>query len=426
MDLNKIVSRAKAMITTPRLEWPIAAAEPDTVGGLFTNYIVVLAAIPAIATFIKISLIGTSVGFLGSFRLPFAWGLEQMVVSYILSLVGVFIGALVVDALAPSFGGEKNRVQALKAVAYGYTAYWVASIALIVPAIGWLVALLGAIYSIYLLNMGLPFTMKCPPEKAVGYTAVTIIVMIVIYFVIGLVVAGVTRMSGMNPYGAAFGTTGMNGLTDRQAGFAAGSAGAALDAYSKQIEKATQQMDAAQKTGDATAQGAALGAVMTAALGGGASKVEALPPDRLKPFIPETLDGLPRTQFSVQRNAALGMQMSTGTATYSDGGQHSLQLEISDTGSLKGLVGFASGFAGAEQDTETDTGYDKLYKSGGQLIHEKWDNRSSNGEYGVIVGDRFSVKVSGNAANIGELKSAVSALNLSGLASLKGEGVQSN
>jgi hypothetical protein len=90
------------------------------------------------------------------------------------------------------------------------------------------------------------------------------------------------------------------------------------------------------------------------------------------------------------------------------------------------LVGFAAGYAGAEQDTETDTGYDKLYKSGGQLIHEQWDNRSSNGEYGVIVGDRFSVKVSGNAANIGELKSAVGALDLSGLAALKGEGVQSN
>lgn len=424
MDLNKIVSRAKAMITAPRSEWPVAAAEPDTVGGLYTNYIILLAAIPVIATFLKTSLIGTSVGFLGSFRLPLGWGLEQMVVSYILSLVGAFIGALVVDALAPSFGGEKNQVQALKAVAYGYTAYWVASIALIVPGIGWLVALLGAIYSIYLLNMGLPFTMKCPPEKSVGYTAVTIIVMIVIYFVIGLVVAGVTRMSGMNPYGAAFSS--MRDLQDHQSGFAAGSTGAALDAYSKQIEKATQQMDAAQKSGDASAQGAALGAVMTAALGGGASKVEALAPDRLKPFIPETLDGLPRTQFSVQRNSALGMQMSTGTATYSDGGQHSLQLEISDTGSLKGLVGFAAGYAGAEQDTETDTGYDKLYKSGGQLIHEQWDNRSSNGEYGVIVGDRFSVKVSGNAANIGELKSAVGALDLSGLAALKGEGVQSN
>jgi Yip1 domain len=424
VDVNKITTRAKGMITTPRTEWPIAAAEPDTVGGLFSNYIIWLAALPPIATFLKVSLIGTSVGFLGSFHMPIGWGLEQMVVSYILSLVGVYIGALVVDALAPSFSGQKNPVQALKAVAYGYTAYWVASVAMIVPAIGWLVALLGALYSIYLLNMGLPFTMKCPPEKSVGYTAVTIIVMIVIYFVIGLVVSRVTLMTGLNPYSPAF-SSGMHDSRDH-GGFVAGSTGAAMDAYAQRIQKAGEQLDAAQKSGDSSAQGAALGAVMTAALGGGASKVEALAPDRLKPFIPDTLGGLPRTQISVERNGALGMQMATGTATYSDGAQHSLQLQIADTGSLKGLVGFAAGYAGAEQDTETDTGYDKIYKSGGELIHEKWDNRSSNGEYGVIVGDRFSVKVSGSAANIGELKSDVVSLNLSGLAALKGEGVQSN
>jgi len=120
------------------------------------------------------------------------------------------------------------------------------------------------------------------------------------------------------------------------------------------------------------------------------------------------------------------MQLSTGTAVYSDGAQHTLNLEITDTGSLKGLVGFAAGYGGAEQDTETDTGYDKLYKSGGQLIHEKWDNRSLSGEYGVVVGDRFSVKVSGNAASIDELKAATGSIDLSGLAALKSEGVQAN
>jgi hypothetical protein len=424
VDANKIIARAKAMVTSPRTEWPIAAAEPDTVGGLFSNYIIIMAAIPAIATFVKTSLIGTSVGFLGGFRLPIGWGLEQMVVAYVLSLVGVYVGALVVNALAPSFSGEKNQVQALKAVAYGYTAYWVASIALIIPGVGWLIALLGGLYSIYLLNMGLPVTMKCPPEKSVGYTAVTIIVMIVIYFLIGLVVGGVSTLSGMNPYGTVF-TSSLRDRAAERGGFVAGSTGAALQSYADNLQKASKQMDSAQKSGDSAAQGAAVGAMLGAALGSN-GKVEALAPDALKPFIPDTLNGLQRTQFSVQRNAALGMQMSTGTATYSDGAQHSLNLEISDTGSLKGLVGFATGYAGTEQDTETDTGYDKLYKSGGQLVHEKWDNRSSSGEYGVIVGDRFSVKVSGSASNIADLKAAVASINLSGLAALKNQGVQSN
>jgi hypothetical protein len=207
--------------------------------------------------------------------------------------------------------------------------------------------------------------------------------------------------------------------------FAAGSTGAALQAYADRMQQATKQMDAAQKSGDSNAQANAVGAMLGAALGNG-GKVESLAPDRIKPFLPDTLVGLKRTQMQVERNAAMGMQMSTGTATYSDGAQHTLNLEVTDTGSLKGLVGFAAGWAGVEQDSETDTGYDKTYKSGNQLVHEKWDNRSQYGEYATVVADRFSVKVSGNAASIDELKSAVASIDLSGLASLKNEGVQNN
>jgi hypothetical protein len=424
VDLNKIIARAKAMFLAPRSEWPTVAAEPATVGALFSGYIVILAAIPPIARFLSSAIIGTSLGFFGSFRLPIGWALESAIVTYVLSLVGVYISALIVDALAPSFSAEKNPVQALKVVAYSYTAYWVASIAIIIPALGWLIALVGALYSIYLLNMGLPFTMKCPPEKSIGYTAVIIIVSIVIYFVIGIVVASVGRFSGLSPFGAGFMNSSAPVYRDHGT-FAAGSAGAALQSYADNLSKASKQMDAAQKSGDSSAQANAVGAMLGAALGSN-GKVESLAPDRIKPFIPDTLDGLKRTQMSVQRNGALGMQMSTGTASYSDGAQHHLNLEITDTGSLKGLVGFAAGYAGTEQDTETDTGYDKIYKSGGQLVHEQWDNRSQSGEYGLVVGDRFSVKVAGNAADIGELKSAVSSIDLSGLAALKNEGVQSN
>ena len=48
MDANRIVGRAKGMLLTPRAEWPVAAAEPDTIGGLFSGYILVLAAIPVL------------------------------------------------------------------------------------------------------------------------------------------------------------------------------------------------------------------------------------------------------------------------------------------------------------------------------------------------------------------------------------------
>ena len=153
MDINKIITRAKSMLLTPRSEWPVVAAEPDTIGGLYSGYIVILAAIPAIVRFLSSTLIGVSVPFLGSYRLPMTAGLTTAVLTYVLALVGTFIVALIVDALAPTFGAEKNRVQALKTVAYAYTAYWVVSIIGIIPGLGLLAALAGGIYSVYLLNM---------------------------------------------------------------------------------------------------------------------------------------------------------------------------------------------------------------------------------------------------------------------------------
>lgn len=421
--IDNIVARVKSILLTPRSEWPVIAAEPQTVGGLYSHYIIVLAAIPAVVRFLSYSIIGVSVPFLGFYRVGITSALTTAIVSYVLSLVGIYILALIVDALAPTFGGEKNQVQALKVVAYSYTASWIASIIGIIPGFGLLAALAGAIYGIYLLNMGLPFVMKCPQDKAAGYTVVTVVVAIVVGFVLGLAISSVGR------YGNGFGQTpvGFGAPTpDKNTGtFASGSPGAAVQQWAKSVENASKQIDSAQKSGDANAQANALGQMLGAALGNG-GKVESLAPERIKPFVPDSLESLKRTQLTSERNAAMGMQISKATAVYSDGASHNLTLEIADTGALKGLVGFASGWAGVEEDKETEAGYEKTYKSGGQLVHEKWDNRSHYGEYGVIVGDRFSVTVSGNAANIDELKSAVSNVNLSALAALKNEGVQPN
>ena len=48
-----------------------------------------------------------------------------------------------------------------------------------------LLAAIGGIYSLYLLYLGLPMLMKAPADKAVGYTAVVVIVTIIVYIVAG-------------------------------------------------------------------------------------------------------------------------------------------------------------------------------------------------------------------------------------------------
>ncbi|MEO8012462.1 MAG: Yip1 family protein [Dokdonella sp.] len=416
MDFSRLIARVQAILLTPKTEWPVIAAEPDTVAGLYKNYILLLAAIPALAGFIKGSLIGYSM-FGMSMRTPIGSGIAGMIVTYALTLGVVYVLAIIINALAPSFGGEKNQVQALKASAYAYTASWVASIATIIPLIGWLIALAGAIYGIYLLFLGLPHTMRSPSDKAVGYTAVTVIIGFILSLVVGAIVGGITAVGTMAT-GAALGSGSDNVTIDRDSPFGK------LAAMGENIERQTKKIEAAQRSGDTEAQAAAASQMLGAVLGGG-DQVEALAPEAIKPFLPERLGNFKRESMSTERNAAMGVQVSTGQASYVDANGSRLQLEITDMGGAKGIMALA-GFAGIEQDRQTEYGYEKTYKQGGRLIHEQWDNSSRSGEFGIVLGDRFSVKLSGNGegldANI--LKSALTSLDLAGLEALKDKGVK--
>ena len=188
MDFEKLVARVRNILLTPKTEWPVIAAEPATSASIYLNYAMILAAIGPVASFIGMTVFGMSLPLVGTIKVPLATGILQMIVGYVLSLGMLYVMGLLVDALAPSFGGEKNFTQALKTVAYAYTAAWVVSVLNIVPLLGML-AIVGAIYSIYLIYIGLPHTMKCPPEKAGGYTAVIVLIGIVLSFCVGLVIA---------------------------------------------------------------------------------------------------------------------------------------------------------------------------------------------------------------------------------------------
>ena len=415
MDFNKLIVRAKAILFTPKTEWPVIAGEPATPPDLYKNYIVILAAIPAVFSFLRMSLIGISAPFAGTIRIGVVAGISSMIAGYVMSLIMVYVMALIIDALAPSFGGQKDRTQALKTVAYAYTASWIAGFGQIIPGLWTLIAIAGAIYSVYLLYLGLPNTMKCPPDKSAGYTAVAIIIAIVLGFVVAMVVGAISG-SGSFLRGGGF-TVG-----DRSdVKFDKDSPLGKLEQYTKNMEQASKQMETAQQSGNSNAQADAFKTMMGAALGGG--NVEALAPDRLKPFVPESLAGLPRTDVSVERNNAMGMQISEAHATYANEAGRSVRLEITDTGTAKGLLAFA-GWAGMEGEKQSSNGYEKTYRADGRLIHEEWSG--SSGEYTVVLGDRFTVELKGDADNIDQLKAALGELDLAALEALKNEGVKTN
>jgi hypothetical protein len=184
---RKLVDRVRAIILRPKEEWLVIDKEQTDVTTLFRTYVAPLAAIPPIATFLGTVIFGAP--YVGVARPTVGGAFFSALVSYVLSLVGVYIVARVIDYLAPRNGGQPNPIQAFKVSAYSSTPSWIAGIFSLVPALSAL-GILG-LYGVYLLYLGLPALMKVPQEKATGYTigviAVTIAVYVVIFIITGIV-----------------------------------------------------------------------------------------------------------------------------------------------------------------------------------------------------------------------------------------------
>lgn len=187
-----IIERAKDIILKPRETWARIDAEPATTQSIYVPYVMVLAAIGPIAQFIGGQVFGYS-GFGITFHPPLVGALISAILSYGLTLASTFVLALVIDGLAPNFGGQKNQIQALKVAAYSATAGWLVGIFGLVPPLA-ILGLLG-LYSLYLLYLGLPILMKVPQDKAIGYTVVVVIVAVVLFVIIGVIVAALTAPS---------------------------------------------------------------------------------------------------------------------------------------------------------------------------------------------------------------------------------------
>ena len=186
-----LVQRVQDILLKPKETWPVIDAEPGDAKSLFTDYVAVLAAIPPLASFV-----GMAWGGFGLLmRVPLLSSLVAAVVAYAVSLGMVLLLGFWVDKLAPSFGGTRNPVNAFKVVAYAMTPGFVAGALNLVPSLSVLGTLAG-LYGIYLLYLGLPVLMRCPPGKAAGYTTVVTIGGIAAGMVVGAVAAMLTPVMG--------------------------------------------------------------------------------------------------------------------------------------------------------------------------------------------------------------------------------------
>lgn len=182
-----IVQRVQSILLKPKEEWVKIKAEPTTVAQVFTSYVMILAAIPACFLFLGNILVGKRLPLVGVFRWPIGRALSYAVVSYILALASVYVFALVIDALAPTFSSTKSMSNAVKLAAYSMTPGWIAGVLYIIPGL-WALSVVASLYGIYLLYLGFDTPMmETPKDKVPGYMILSIVVVVVLYVVLGFV-----------------------------------------------------------------------------------------------------------------------------------------------------------------------------------------------------------------------------------------------
>ncbi|MET0364266.1 MAG: Yip1 family protein [Sphingobium sp.] len=374
---HSLVARAKAILLTPKTEWPTIAVEQKSITEILTGYAVPLAAIGPVASFLGGQIFGYG-AFGIHYRPSLVSGLSMAITSFVLSIVSLFVMMLIVEWLAPKFEGSATRLNAFKLVAYSMTASWVAGIFGIVPMLGWL-AIVG-LYSFYLFYTGVTPLLNVPSLKAMTFTVVTVICAVVLSLVVGAIAASVTAM---------FATPALLSDNDGALSGAVTVPGVGSIDVAK-IQEATKKAEAAANGTSKAVEATALQAVL-----------------------PASFAGFNRTSVESQ---SLGQTGSNAEARYEKDGQ-SFRLSVTDMSAMGAIasMGAAMGVSSNKQDAN---GYEKTETVDGRLVTEKWNTADKSGEYGTTLADRFMVKAEGQVDDIATLKDAVASIDADTLKAL--------
>ena len=187
--------RAMAILVDPLAEWAAIAREPGDPAYLLSRYVAVLTLIPAAFSFIGASWVGVVLPNAGLVRTPIVNGLFGAIFGYVLTCATVLLLGVIINLLAPLFGGRRNFDNAFKLAVFSFTPLWLAGIFLVLPGLRFL--MLTGFYGAYILWLGLPLMTKTPERKSLSFAALVV----VCAFVLVYIAAAAQRI--------VFGTTGL-------------------------------------------------------------------------------------------------------------------------------------------------------------------------------------------------------------------------
>ena len=140
-------------------------------------------------------IVGIRIPFFGIHRLSLGASLFNSIITYILTVAGVWVLGKVISLLAPNFGGTRDDFKGFKVAVYSYTPFFVAGILYLIPSLAALVFIAG-LYGLYILYLGLPIVMATPKEKTMAYAIVIIVSVVVIYILVAAVSAAILGAFG--------------------------------------------------------------------------------------------------------------------------------------------------------------------------------------------------------------------------------------
>jgi hypothetical protein len=451
-----IINRIKNIMLSPRSEWPVIAGEPTQVPQLFIGYVAPLAAFAAVMAFVHMSIIGVSLPFGGAFRTPLMSGLLTAVMTLVFACIGVFLIGLIINALAPTFGGRRDLRQALKTAAYSLTPAYASSLLALSPILATLLELLAGCYGIYVLCLGLPVLMSSPKERAVGYTATVVLCT----FLLGILFS--VASVGLGIAGHASGLMG-NSAAEQQAEAQQGTAAvgsviggalgtddkgkAGITAALNNLVKAGEQSQAAAAATNTTAQSgspattssngaasgagadaaqnpaAAVGGLMSALGGALGGDHPHAPVDfkTLTGLLPPSLPGMKRVDARGDAQGAVGVTATSATGSYQGDNGAGVKIEITDMAAVSGLMGMASSLV-QSTTSESSSGYEKDMTIGGRTVHEKYDAPARHADLSVMLAKRYQVELTGDNVDMGALEHDLGSIDLSHLESMKDAG----
>jgi MFS family permease len=356
-----LIERARNILMQPSEEWRRIAAETTPIAALVTGYL-----LPLVAATIVAGLLGSllmSGFFLGAGALvPMLIGAAAQIVIMIASIL---LWGVLINALAPSFGSEKNRDNAFRLAIYSATAALVAGLTLLLPVLAFLAVIAGAIYSAILLNLGLPSMMRTPEEKRVPF----VLTLVGIALVAGLLMS-ITYSNVM---------------------------AAARPALSEAFR---QDAPAAAPTSSGVAE---LTELQKQMLQGGGTTAD---PARVLEQMPPSLPG----GFALASSTSasnMGVSQAEGVYRSSDA---ELRLTVMQAGAADALAAATAGM-NMQESSQSGDGYARRQTIDGRIYYERVSNADGSASYSVI-GRGVAVTAAGTNITLDEARAAVETIGV--------------